>query len=122
MRHRVKSNQLNKERDHARALVRNLLTSVILYEKVKTTKRKAKLIQPQVEKMITLARKTVKGDKQLRETIRKFKQELYDEKASRKLLEELAPRYADRNSGFTRIINIGHRAGDAAEMVQLELI
>lgn len=103
-------------------MMRNLATSVILYEKVKTTQARAKAVAPRVEKMITAARKVEAGEMTKMSAIRKFKNELFDENASRKLLEELGKRYAKRTSGFTRIIKIGHRSGDAAPVVQLELV
>ena len=122
MRHRVKKTNFGRESDHQKALLRNLLTSVILYEKVKTTKSKAKVVQPLVEKIITLARTVQSGKKEKREVIRLLNSQLFDENASRKLLEEIATRYTDRNSGFTRVTNLGFRAGDAAPMAQIELV
>lgn len=122
MRHKVKKVKLGRQNGHMTALLKNLVTSVILYEKVKTTEAKAKAIQPKVEKLITLARAAESGKKPVREVIRTFNRELFDENASRKLLEELAKRYADRSSGFTRITRLGHRAGDAAPLVQIELV
>lgn len=122
MRHRVKKVKLGRAGDHTTALLKNLATSVILYEKVKTTRAKAKAIAPKVEKWITLARAAENGVKSKRDVIRQFNSEMFDQNASRKLLEELAPRYKDKASGFTRITNIGFRAGDASPMVQIELI
>ncbi|MDP2624762.1 MAG: 50S ribosomal protein L17 [Candidatus Peregrinibacteria bacterium] len=122
MRHRVKKPKFGRQGDHTIALLRNLVTSVILYEKVKLTQAKAKAIAPRVEKLITLARSVESGKKSKREVIRQLDGALFDEKASFKLLEELAPRYKDRTSGFTRITNLGPRAGDSAPMVQLELV
>jgi large subunit ribosomal protein L17 len=103
-------------------MLKNLLTSTILYEKVQTTVAKAKAVQPMVEKLITLARAAESGKKPKREVIREFDRQLFDKNASRKLLEELGKRYADRNSGFTRITHLGNRPGDAAPKVQLELV
>ncbi|EKD93890.1 MAG: 50S ribosomal protein L17 [uncultured bacterium] len=122
MRHRVKKVKLGREADHRNALLKNLATSIILHEKIKTTKAKAKAVVPKVEKMITLARAVETGKKTKREVIRALEGQLYDENASRKLMEELAVRYKDRNSGFTRMTNLGFRAGDASSMVQIELI
>ncbi len=122
MRHRSKKTNFGRQTDHQKALLKNLATSVILYEKVKTTQAKAKVIAPRVEKLITLARAVEAGNKTQKNAIRRFKQELFDENASRKLLEELGKRYKDRTSGFTRITNIGVRAGDAAPLVQIELV
>ena len=122
MRHRVKKVKLGREADHRNALLKNLATSIILHEKIKTTKAKAKAVVPKVEKMITLARAVETGKKTKREVIRALEGQLFDENASRKLMEELAVRYKDRNSGFTRMTNLGFRAGDASSMVQIELI
>lgn len=121
MRHRVKKSNFGRQGDHQRALLKNLTTSVVLYEKVKTTQAKAKAVAPRVEKLISVARSVEAGKTTKMDAIRKFKRELFDENASRKLLEELGKRYADRQSGFTRITHIKQRAGDAAPLVQLEL-
>lgn len=117
MRHRKKKFQMNKETDHRNALLKNLTTSIILYERVQTTRRRAKSVQPIVEKVITIAK-----NESAREAIRKFKTMLFDENASKKLLEVLKARYADRTSGFTRITAIGARPGDRAPKVQIELL
>lgn len=121
MRHRVKKIRLGRNRDHVTALMKNLATSIILYEKVKTTRAKAKAVAPKVDRLITLARAAESGKKSKREVIRILNTELFDENASRKLLEELAKRYVDRTSGFTRITALGFRMGDAAPLVQIEL-
>ena len=91
--------------------------SVIRYERVKTTEAKAKEVQGRVERMITLAKR---GDLSARRTvISEFPNEPL---VVHKLFDEIGPKYADRTSGFTRIVKIGQRAGDAAEVVQLELV
>ena len=117
MRHRKKKNKLNMQNDHQKALLRNLATSVILHENVKTTKAKAKMVRPMVEKLITKAK-----NKDTVNAIRAINKVVQDEKASRKLLEVLKERYANRNGGYTRVLNAGHRAGDAAEMAQIQLV
>jgi large subunit ribosomal protein L17 len=122
MRHKVKKVKLGRQNAHLAAMIKNLVTSVILYEKIKTTEAKAKAAQPRVEKLISLARAVELGKKPEREAIREFNRQLFDENASRKLLEELGKRYADRTSGFTRTTHIGNRAGDSAPVVQLELV
>ncbi len=105
------------QRDHRTALLKNLATSIIMHESVKTTKAKAKQVQPIVEDLITKAK-----TKDQIQAIRMFKQEVFDEKASRKLLEVLKDRYKERTGGYTRIVKLGLRAGDAAEMVQIQLV
>lgn len=97
-------------------LLRNLATSVILFEKVKTTKAKAKAVRPLVEKMITAGKTgTLTGR-------RKVSAALFGENAAKKVMEELAPRYKSRQGGYTRITNLGRREGDGAEVVQIELV
>ena len=116
MRHRVKGAILSRTKGPREALLRNLATSVILYEKVKTTKAKAKFVRPLVERAISIGRaKTV-------DTRRKLHTMFTLENAVKKVLEELGPKYASRKGGYTRITPIGRRQGDAAEMVQIELI
>lgn len=123
MRHRVKKQpKFGRQNDHVKAMLKNLVTSVILYEKVQTTEAKAKAIAPRIDKLISLARAVGTGKTSEREAIRRFQMELFDENASRKLLQELGKRYVDRTSGFTRITHLGARGGDAAPMVQIELL
>lgn len=122
MRHKVHKKKFGRQSDHTRAMLKNLTTSLILYEKIKTTRAKAKAVAPRVEKLITLARAVDKGKVSVREAIRRFESELFDENASRKLVEELGKRYAKRESGFTRMIALRNRSGDAAPVVQIELI
>ncbi|MDH5596983.1 MAG: 50S ribosomal protein L17 [Candidatus Peregrinibacteria bacterium] len=117
MRHRVKSTRLNRDRSHLDAMTRNLATSIILYEKVKTTEGKAKLVKPIVEKLITKAKK-----QDLPLAMRTLNAFLTDKNASKKLIRELLERYKERNSGYLRVTPLGFRAGDAAPMVQIELV
>ena len=117
MRHRVKSARVNRNRAQLDALLRNMATSLILYEKIKTTEAKAKLLRPVVEKLITAAKKQEKHN-----AIRSLKAYLYDNNATKKMMEVLLDRYKDRNSGYVRITKLGFRAGDAAPMVQVELV
>jgi large subunit ribosomal protein L17 len=98
-------------------MYKNLAVSVIRYEKVKTTEAKAKEISGQVERMISLAKK---GDLAARRAV--IAQLPNEPLVVNKLFDEIAPKYADRTSGFTRIVRIGQRRGDAAEIVQLELV
>jgi len=116
MRHRKKTKILDRKKESREAMIRNLATSVILYEKVVTTKAKAKAVQPQVEKMITLGKK---GTLPARRQALKF---FYIENPVKKIFEEIAPRYKERAGGYTRITKLGYRQGDSAEMAQIELI
>ena len=96
--------------------MRSLATSVILFEKVKTTKAKAKAVRPLVERLITKGKPgTVTARRQLVAA-------LYGENAAKKVIEVLAPRYKDRKGGYTRITSLGRREGDGAEMAQIEMV
>jgi large subunit ribosomal protein L17 len=117
MAHRIGGRKLSRKQGPRLALYKNLTVSVLRYERVKTTEAKAKEIRGRVERMITIAKR---GDLNARRTIvSEFPNEPL---VVTKLFEEIAPKYADRTSGFTRIVRIGLRQGDAAEMVQIELV
>ena len=118
MRHKVKKVKLGSDKDHTTAIMRNLAMSVIIYEKIKTTTAKAKAVQPFVERLITIAKKS----KEKRHAIREIEKLLQHENASRKIMDILIEKYKDRNSGFTRITKLGYRSGDNAPVVQLELV
>lgn len=108
---------MNMQRDHREALLRNLATSIILFEKVKTTVARAKQVRPIVEGLITKAK-----TKSSVVAIRQINQIVQDPNAGKKLLEVLKDRYKERNGGYTRIVKLGFRAGDAAEMVSIQLV
>ena len=117
MAHRVDGRKLSRKMGPRLALYKNLTVSVLRYERIRTTEAKAKEVRGRVERMITLAKR---GDLTARRAVLSaFPNEPL---VVNKLFEELAPKYADRNSGYTRIIRLGQRLGDAAEIVQLELI
>ncbi len=115
-RHGIDTRKLGRAKQPRELMLRNLATSIVLHEKVKTTLPKAKAIRSQLEKMITVAKK---GD--LAAT-RKLNSYFLDVNASQKLLKELAPLYAKRNGGYLRITKIGPRVGDNAEMVFIEFL
>jgi large subunit ribosomal protein L17 len=117
MRHQVKSKRVNRGEAHLNSMLKNLITSIILYEKVKTTKAKAKIAVPIIEKLLV----SVKNNTAI-ENYRNLNAYLADQNASKKIMQELLKRYKDRNAGFTRMTNLGFRAGDAAPMVQIELV
>jgi large subunit ribosomal protein L17 len=96
---------------------RNLVTSVLLNESIRTTKKRAEVIQPLVEKMITIAKK-----KEPYLAIRAINAMVTNKNACRKTMEVLKPRFSDRQSGFTRIVPLGMRAGDGAKVVVLSLV
>ena len=117
MRHRVKTTRLNRDKAHLDSMLRNLATTIILYEKVKTTQSKAKAVKPIVDRLITGAKK-----QSLPVAMRTLNAYLMDKNASKKLIRELLKRYEKRDSGFLRLIPLGYRVGDSAPMVQIELI
>ncbi len=116
MRHRRKRVILDRKNGPRAALLRGLATSVILYEHVNTTLAKAKAVRPIVEKLITAGRTKSLVSR------RKLLKVLMVESAVNKVLEELGPRYATRAGGYTRIIKIGQRQGDGAEIAQIQLV
>jgi len=117
MAHRIDGRKLSRTTGPRLALYRNLTVSVLRYERIRTTEAKAKEVRGRVERMITLAKR---GDLAARRAVvSEFPNEPL---VVRKLFDEIAPKYADRTSGYTRIIRIGKRSGDAAEIVQLELV
>ena len=115
--HRVGGRKLSRKQGPRMSLFKNLTVSVIRYERVKTTEAKAKEIRGRVERMITIANQ---GDLAARRAVvAAFPNEPL---VVSKLFDEIAPKYADRTSGYTRIVKIGQRRGDAAEIVQIELV
>lgn len=115
-RHQYKGRKLGREAGPRRALLRNLTTSVILHERVTTTLAKAKEVAPHVERMITLAKD---GSLPAQRRLGAF---LYDSGAISKLLKETAQTYKDRQGGYTRVLHLGPRNGDGAEMALIELV
>ncbi len=116
MRHRKKGVILDRKKEPREMMLRNLASSVLIYEKVKTTQAKAKAVKPLVEKMITVAKN---GDLGAR---RKLIETLPQKMAIKKSMEVLGKRFKDRNGGYTRIIKLGARQGDGAEIAQIELV
>ena len=116
MRHRSKGRQLSRTMSHRRAMLSNMAASLITHEQVRTTEAKAKELRPFVEKLITLARR---GDLHARRLVER---RIKDKDVSGKLFSEIGPRFADRPGGYTRIMKLGHREGDGAEMARIELL
>ena len=116
MKHLVKRKRLRRNMAQRRALLRNLVTSFLEKERIRTTLAKAKAARPLAEKMITLARKDTLHAK------RQALSFIYKKPVVKKLFEELGPRFSERPGGYTRIVKIGPRAGDGADMAILELI
>lgn len=116
MRHRNAGFKLGRNTSHRRALLRNLVTSIIVEDRVETTVAKAKAVRPLVEKMITLGKK---ADLHSRRQALAF---LQTDTAVTRLFETVAPRYGDRQGGYLRIVRTGFQKGDGAEKAFLELL
>ena len=116
MRHARTGKKLGRDASHRRALYANLACSLIEHGRIRTTEAKAKAVKPYAEKMITLGRR---GDLHAR---RQVLSELRSQEVVHQLFADVAPRMADRPGGYTRIVKIGPRQGDAADMVYLELV
>ncbi len=116
MRHRNAGNKLGRNTSHRRALLRNLVTSIIIEDRVETTVAKAKAVRPLVEKMITLGKK---GDLHSRRQALSF---LMTDTSVTRLFEVVAPRYGDRQGGYLRIVRSGFRKGDGGEKAFIELL
>lgn len=118
----VTQRKLGRDSSARKALFRDLVTDLFIYERIQTTEAKAKELRPIAEKLITLAKR---GDLHARRQAAAFvrKEQAGDDKdAIQKLFSELAERYADRQGGYTRILKLGPRRGDSADMVYLELV
>jgi len=116
MRHRVKGKKLGRDTAHRRALLRNLVTSFLEKERIRTSLAKAKAARPLAEKMITLGKRNTLNAR------RKAIRFIFREAVVKKLFDELGPRFSERPGGYTRIVKIGPRSGDGADMALLELI
>jgi large subunit ribosomal protein L17 len=116
MKHKIGFNRLDRNASHRKALHRNMVTSLLEHERVRTTKAKALEVRRTAEKMITRAKEDSVHNRRI------VARRLYDEGVLAKLFTNIAPRMKDRNGGYTRIIKLGFRDGDAAEMVILELV
>lgn len=108
--------KLGRPTDHRKAMLRNLVTSLLRHGKIETTVTRAKETQRMAEKMITLGKR---GDLHARRQVLAY---IYDEDVVTKIFEELAPQYKERNGGYTRVLRVGPRRGDGAEIAILELV
>jgi large subunit ribosomal protein L17 len=108
--------KLGRPTDHRKAMLRNLVTSLLRHGKIETTVTRAKETQRMAEKMITLGKR---GDLHARRQVLAY---IYDEDVVTKIFEEIAPNYKDRNGGYTRVLRVGPRRGDGAEIAILELV
>ena len=116
MRHRVGGRKLQRTSSHRAALFRNMAAALIKHEQITTTTAKAKELRPYVEKLITLAKRGGLSNRRLAHS------RLLDDKQLQKLFDVLAPRYAERDGGYTRVLRAGIRASDAAPIAIIELI
>ncbi len=116
MRHKNKVKTLDRDKEAREAMLRNLASSIIIYEKVKTTQAKAKAVKPLVEKLISTSKK---GDLAARRNLLKI---ILQPKAVKKAMDVLSERYKERPGGYCRIIKVGVRQGDGAQIVQIELV
>lgn len=129
MRHRVAHRKLGRVTEHRIALLRNQAQALLRYEKIETTVPKAKELRPYVERLISIAKRSLVDSGEAEErrlrrmnAERLVSQDLSDRKVVAKLFEAIAPRYTARPGGYTRLLRLGHRRGDAAEVAQVELI
>lgn len=116
MRHRVAKKKLSRDKGHRKALYRNLLTELFRYERIRTTEAKAKAIQPYADKLVTLAKR---GDLHARRQVLKW---INDKDVVDHLFYAVAPSFENRNGGYTRVIKLGRRQGDAAPVAIIELV
>lgn len=139
MRHRVHGRRLNRSTAHRNALRKNLVSDLICYEQVLTTEAKARMLRPTAEKMITLAKRGIASGKEdpakevharrlVAARIARYRQvedtegNVEEIDVVKKLFDDLAPRYQDRPGGYTRLVKIGKRTGDNADMAMLMLV
>lgn len=116
MRHKVGGRKLQRTSAHRIALFRNMSASLIKHEQITTTLAKAKELRPYIEKLVTLSKRGGLANRRLAMS------RMMDETQLKKLFDVLAPRYADRNGGYTRVVKAGFRASDAAAMAVIEFV
>ena len=125
MRHRVAHRKLGRVTEHRVALLRNQAEALLRHERIETTVPKAKELRPFVEKIITIAKRGVQANEPKGRTLtarRLVMRDIPNEDVVAKLFDQLAPRFMERPGGYTRILKLGHRRGDAAEIAQIELV
>lgn len=123
MRHGVAGHKLSRSTDQRRALRRTLIKQLFEHERIKTTRAKAEAIRGDAERLITLARNSSNASEIEKVNARRLAAaRLSDAEIVKKLFDDIGPRFADRKGGYTRMLKVGPRLGDAAEMVLLELV
>jgi len=121
MRHKVAGYRLKRSTGHRRALFKNLITELFRHRRIKTTEAKANAVRAQAEKLITLAKRSLENESDVHER-RQALHTITDKEVLQELFETIAPEYKDRPGGYTRVVKLGPRKGDAAPMVILELV
>lgn len=123
MRHNVAGKKLDRTTGARKALRRNLMKQLFIHERIHTTKAKAAAIRGEAEHIITIARNSANGSDSDKVSARRLViSKLGDNQIIKRVFEEIAPRFANRNGGYTRVMKLGPRHGDSAEMVILELV
>jgi large subunit ribosomal protein L17 len=123
MRHKIAGKKLSRGKDERRALRRLMINQLFTHERIRTTRAKAQAIRGQAERLITLAKRgNSAGEAQMVHARRLAAARMSDPEMVMKLFDDIAPRYEDRPGGYTRILKLGPRYGDSAEMVLIELI
>lgn len=122
MRHRVFGRRLGRNSAQRKALFRNLVRELYLHERIVTTEAKARAVRGDAERLITKAKRGLSGESNRVHAQRQVVAYLNDKAVAKKVFDVFAPRYAERNGGYTRMIKLGKRQGDAADMVILELV
>ena len=125
MRHRVAHRKLGRVTEHRIAMLRNQASALLKYEHVQTTVPKAKDLRPFVERIITIAKRSLdapEGSSRAVTARRRVFADIHDREVVTKLFDTIAPRYTGRNGGYTRLLRLGHRRGDAADLASVELV
>lgn len=122
MRHQIAGRKLSRTSSQRKALFRNLIRELYIHERIITTEAKARAVRSDAEKLITKAKHGLSGKIARVHAQRQVVAYLNDKTVAKKVFDELAPRYMERNGGYTRILKLGKRFGDAAEMAIIELV
>ncbi len=123
MRHNIAGYRLGRTKDQRLGLRRTMVNQLLTHERIQTTKAKAMFIRGETEKLITLARKSGKGSETDKVNARRLASaRIGNATTVKKLFDEIAPRFENRNGGYTRILKLGPRLGDSSEMVLIELV
>jgi large subunit ribosomal protein L17 len=121
MRHKVAGRRLKRSSAHRRALYKNLITELFRHRRIRTTEAKARAMRPEAEKLITVAKRSIDAESDVHAR-RQVRRTIADREVVQELFETIAPGYKNRPGGYTRIIKLGPRQGDAAPMAIVELV